>query len=79
MVKKVRQDTIDYTDEKMRKLEMRMNYGRWSTISQIKIRGEMEIEENRKEIEDGKEIADMFNNYFIEKIKKLKKKSIKSL
>ena len=58
---------------------MRMNYGRWSTISQIKIRGEMEIEENRKEIEDGKEIADMFNNYFIEKIKKLKEKSIKAL
>ena len=73
VVNKVRQDTIEFNDERIEKAGDENEI--WKVVNDIiKPRSETKwkLEENGEEIEDEEKIADIFNDYFIEKIEKLK-------
>lgn len=70
---KVRQDTIDYNDERIEKTRDKNEL--WKVVNDNTKNSSVakwKLEENGEEIKDEKEIADIFNGCFIEQIGKLK-------
>ena len=74
VTKRIRQDTIIFNEERINKAGDENEL--WKVVNDItKPRSETswKLEEDGREVEKEEEIADIFNNYFIEKIDKLKK------